>query len=113
MINLHPKEKLKEISKQYPADQRGYSYLSHYANTLKYLITRWKESEDNRIDRLYFLELKLDDFIDDDLPELNRVQQKNLKKSRQVISLTNSKLMKIAGDFLNMFDEYYKDKASK
>lgn len=106
---LNPRETLKETSQKYPFDQRGYSYLSDYAQTIKYLMTKWKENEGKRIDNLYFLELKLDDFIADDLPELYRVKTKNLKSSRNVLNQTERKLMNIRSEFLAMFDNYYKE----
>lgn len=109
MNNLNPRETLKKTSQNYPLDQRGYSYLSNYATTIKYLMTKWKENEGKRIDNLYFLELKLDDFIKDDLRELYRVKTKNLKSSRNVLNQTERKLMNIRSEFLTMFDNYYKE----
>ena len=113
MSSLNPKEELKKISKEYPSDQRGYSYLSHYAQTIKYLMTKWKESEADSINKLYSLELKLDDFIEDSLDELQRVQENNIMKSREVLNKTHRELMEIKGEFLNMFNEYYQNTSPK
>lgn len=107
MNNLNPRETLKETSQKHPLDQRGYYYLSDYAKTIKYLMTKWKENEGNKIDSLYFLELKLNDFIKNDLEEIYKI--KDLKKSTHVLNQTERNLMNIRSEFINMFDNYYKE----
>jgi hypothetical protein len=102
---FNPRQKLKEFSEQYPYDQRGYYYLSSYSSTLNSLMKKWTESETGKIDELYFIELQLYDFIEDDLKEVYKACGKSKSLYSEKYKRAENKLNLIKSSFLTLFDK--------
>lgn len=86
MERINPKEYLKAYVDEYRNEPKGYYYISGYANKLLFLI----EKLSNDVNNLYFVKLRLEDFINDDLEDLLRSDSKSRSYKVKLNSAVNN-----------------------
>lgn len=99
MEKINPKVYLKAYVDEYRNEPKGYYYISGYANKLLFLIEKLSNDEIN----LYFVKLRLEDFINDVLEDLSRSNPKSKNYKVKLNSALNG-LSDIKSDFFRRIE---------